>query len=304
MRSFLKRLPVPIGCVALGFAGLGTLLAPYHPCFLIIFLALSMLIQAFVLFKLLAFGGVLSPYADDISLSTLSGTSMAMMLSSAALHTVFRWEWPVWQWAAGLALHCLIILFFSVKLVRERNSGLCVRGSWLLVYVGIAAAAISGPSFSFGCFVRLILIPSGCAVVVLLPLVYMHDSRLPEAQKPLFCITAAPVSIWLSGCLCSVPSMEGRTILLLLILSQLFYVPAFLRFIRCREQRFTPAFAAFTFPFVICASTLGQSAEALSAAGWLRPLFYFEVAAALILCCFATLKYARFLFSVQKDPSS
>ncbi|MBO4318096.1 MAG: hypothetical protein J5855_07465 [Mailhella sp.] len=302
--SFLEKLPVPAGCIGLGFAGLATLFARIHPIFMIIFLVLSLLIQALVLLKLLMIKGILSPHTDDISLSTLSGTSMAMMLSAAPLHTVFHWSCAVCLWVAGLALHCLIVMLFSIKLFGKRTEKHCVRGSWLLVYVGLAAAAISAPAFSLENAGRILLIPSGLAAVLLLPLVYRDDRLLPGSQKPLFCITAAPASIWLAGFLGSVRCPAENLIIILLIFSQLLYIPALIRFIRCCRSPFSPAFAAFTFPFVISAAALGQSAEKLALSERIMPLFWFEMVVALVLCCFTAWKYACFLCSGQKRAGS
>ena len=301
MRMFINRLPIPVGCVALGFTGLATLFAPIHHGLLYIFLFLSLLLLLPVLLKLIMVRGFLSVNTDDISLSTLSGASMTMMLSSVPLHTVFGWRWPIWFWAAGVALHLLVLVLFSVKLFRSRNKELNVRGCWLLVYVGIAAASISAPAFSLNEIGRFFLCLSALGAIVLLPLVYHGDRNLPGPQKPFFCISTAPVSIWLVALLSVYPDANKTLVAVLLILSQLLYIPALARFARLRGQAFSPAFASFTFPFVISATAFRKAAAVLVLPEWLKLFQTAEMFVALALCCFVLWKYLCFLFPGQKD---
>ena len=147
-RSFLNRLPIPAGCVALGLTGLGTLLGAFFSPFLFLFGIPSAAIQLFVLLKLFLPGQIRKVLEDPITLGTLAGTSMAMMLTAAPMRSALHLSGAAVLWAAGLLLHLAIMIVFSAKLLRDRPNRTAVRGSWLLVYVGIAAAAISAPAFS------------------------------------------------------------------------------------------------------------------------------------------------------------
>ena len=302
IRNFLNRLPIPAGCVALGLIGLGTLLSSYSRLFLFFFGGLSFVIQICVLLKLAMPDGLRHLTADLISLSTFAGTSMAMMLTAVPMRAVLQLRFAVVYWAVGLFLHLALMGVFSVKILRERVRSEDVRGSWLLVYVGIAAAAISAPAFSAESVGRVLLIPAALGTVILLPLVWRADrlTRIPKAQRPLFCITAAPVSIWLVGYLSSEPQPSKILVLILLILAQLLYIPALLRFLRSFRDPFAPSFAAFTFPFVIAATACKKAAAFLMIAGPVRILILLETASALVLCCFVVWKYCCFLFAKAK----
>ena len=302
IRNYWNRLPIPSGCVALGLIGLGTLLGAYSRLFLFLLGAPSLVIQIGVLLKLPGRGGLKRLYADRISLSTFAGTSMAMMQTAAPLRTVLHLRIAALYWGAGLLLHLVLMVAFSVKLLRERTALADVRGSWLLVYVGIAAAAISAPAFSGVIVGRILLIPAALGAVVLLPLIYRADRHDPilQAQRPLFCITAAPISIWLVGYLSSAQRPSESLVLVLLILSQLLYLPALLRFFQTFRGLFAPSFAAFSFPFVIVATACKKAAAFLTFTAPMRLLIQVEIASALVFCAFTVWKYCRFLSAGEK----
>ena len=301
-RGFLNRLPIPAGCVALGLTGLGTLLGAFFSPLLFLFGIPSATIQLFVLLKLFLPGQIGKVLEDPITLSTLAGTSMAMMLTAAPMRSALHLSGAAVLWAAGLLLHLAIMIVFSAKLLRDRPNRTAVRGSWLLVYVGIAAAAISAPAFSAQVIGRILLVPAGLGMLVLLPLIYRAErtAQIPENQQPLFCITAAPASIWLVGYLSSASHPFGNLVLILLILSQLLYVPALIRFFRTFRNSFAPSFAAFTFPFVITATALKRVAGFLGFSGSVQILITLEILVALAFCILTVWKYCRFLFSAEK----
>ena len=301
-RSFLNRLPIPAGCVALGLIGLGTLLGAYSRLFLFLLGVPSFAIQLCVLLKLLKPGDLKQLYADLITLSTFAGTSMAMMLTAVPMRTVLQLRFAVVYWAAGLLIHLALMVCFSRKLLREHPKSAAVRGSWLLVYVGIAAAAISAPAFSAEIVGRVLLVPAALGTLILLPLIFRAErlAPVPHGQRPLFCITAAPVSIWLVGYLSSAPRPSEALVLVLFILAELLYVPALIRFFRSFRGPFAPSFAAFTFPFVIAATACKRAAAFLAVTASLRFLIQLEIASALIFCAFTVWKYYRFLSAREK----
>lgn len=300
MTAFLRRLPVPAGCLALGLISLGTLLERFSTLFFYTLAALSILLQLAVLLKLFLPGTLRVVFSDTVALSTLAGTSMALMLTAAQLKKALAFPGALWLWYFGLFLHLLIILLFSCRLFQERAGLSAVRGSWLLVYVGIAAAAISAPAFGREKIGLFLLLPAAIGAVILLPLIYRADlqpGNIPPVQKPLFCITAAPVSIWLVGFLSVSASPAGLFVLVLLCLAQLLYVPALIRCLRCLRSPFSPAFASFTFPFVISASALKQASAFLQVPFWTGALLTAECIVALLLCLYVLLLYLRHLFA-------
>ena len=82
MKALLTRLPVPVGCVALGLIGLAALLCGYSPLFLWIFGLCSILLQLLLVLKCCLPGQLRTVCGDCMTLSTLAGYSMALMLTS------------------------------------------------------------------------------------------------------------------------------------------------------------------------------------------------------------------------------
>ena len=298
MKVLLTRLPVPVGCVALGLIGLAVLLSGYSTLFLWIFGLCSILLQLLLVLKCCLPGQLRTACGDCVTLSTLAGYSMALMLTSVQLKTFLPYAAAFVLWRCGLLLHLIIIVLFSRKLLRERPSAFAARGSWLLVYVGIAAASISASAFGANAIGRILLIPAALGALILVPLILraeLKSSDIPVAQKPLFCIIAAPVSIWICGYFGSVPECSRTLVAVLLPLSQLFYLLGLWCLIKTCRQPFSPAFAAFTFPFVISATALKKSCVFLGCSGAFRVLIPLEILIALAGCLFAFFGYFRFL---------
>lgn len=299
MKALLTRLPVPVGCVALGLIGLATLLGGTSSLFLWLFGLCSILLQLLLFLKLCLPGQFRAACSDCVTLSTLAGYSMALMLTAAQLKPFFPYAAAFTLWCCGLLLHLIILILFSRKLLRERPSLFAARGSWLLVYVGIAAASISAPAFAAEMIGRILLIPAALGALILVPMILRAElcGGIPAGQKPLFCIIAAPVSIWICGYFSSAPACSKALVSVLLPLSQLFYVLALWRLVKTFRQPFSPAFAAFTFPFVISATALKKSCAFLGCAGALRLLILLEVLIAAAGCLFALAGYLRFLLA-------
>ena len=297
MKALLTHLPVPVGCVALGLIGLAGLLGGYSPLFLWVFGLCSILFQLLLVLKLCLPGQLRTACSDFVTLSTLAGYSMALMLTAAQLKPFLPCAVAFVLWCCGLLLHVMIIALFSRKLLRDRPPMFTARGSWLLVYVGIAAASISAPSFGMNAIGRILLNPAALGALILVPLILRAELKggIPAGQRPLFCIIAAPVSIWICGYFGSVPECSKTLISVLLPLSQLFYLLALRRFIKTCRQPFSPAFAAFTFPFVISATALKKSCAFLGCGETFRALILLEIVIALAGCLYVLVGYLRFL---------
>ena len=296
LTAFLRRLPIPAGCVALGLIGLGTLLRPYGLSWLLLFGGLAALLLLLVIAKLCLPGEAKKACGDLTGLSLLAGSSMALMLLAAQGKTALALPGAGLLWGLGLLAHLLLLAAFSRAPIKSRPGLHAVRGCWLLVYVGIAAAAISAPAFSMQTLGRILLIPAALGALVLLPLVYAADRNaadMPPAQRPLFCISAAPVSIWLVGWLSVTASPPKALTAVLTILSVLLYVPALLRCGKGLRGPFYPSYAAYTFPFIISATALKRGFAVLGLGGLWQLLPGLETAVAAALCCWVLLRYAR-----------
>ena len=303
MVVFLRRLPVSAGCAGLGFVGLASLTKPLGTAFPYLFGCPAALILSLVFLKLCLPGQLRAVCGDFTSLSLLAGTAMGFTLLSAQMKTLLGLGWAVFLWAGALLVHIAVFIGFSLKLVTEKPGSRAVRGSWLLVYAGLAAGAISAPAFGAQAVGRLLLVPAGFGALLLLPAVYRADrcpGNIPAPQRPLFCITAAPVSIWLAGWLSVSPAPSPLLTAALVLLAQVLYLPALLRCLNTVRGMFSPAFAAFTFPFVISASALSLALRALGLGGIWRVLLWAESLLAVFLCCFVLFCFVKEL--LPKKP--
>ena len=304
MRAFLERLPLPAGCVSLGMIGLGMLLRPYGKAFLCLFGLAALILLLLVWAKLCIPEEREKAFHDLVMLGLVAGSAMSCMMLSAQAKAEFGIGWAVFPWYFGVLLHLFVIGVFSIKLVKEHPAAKTVRGAWLLVYVGIAAAAITAPAFSAELIGRILLVPAAAGAVILLPLVYKAqrlNPEMPEGQQPLFCISAAPVSIWLAGYLRSSISASKTEALILALFALVFYIPALLHCLKYIKGRFYPSFAAFTFPFVINASALKQTSALLEPSGFTAVLFNVLITAetviAALLCVYVLYRYIKLMCS-------
>ncbi|MBP5744283.1 MAG: hypothetical protein J6W44_05210, partial [Oscillospiraceae bacterium] len=102
MKALLTRLPVPVGCVALGLIGLATLLGGTSSLFLWLFGLCSILLQLLLFLKLCLPGQFRAACSDCVTLSTRAGYSMALMLTAAQLKPFFSYAIAFALWCCGL----------------------------------------------------------------------------------------------------------------------------------------------------------------------------------------------------------
>ena len=299
-KRVLFALPFPVSGVMLAAASLGILLMqffgsvlnlPYAGLVLqSVCGAVSAVIWVMLVLKaVFFFPQVKSAFCDSILASVAGTFPMATMALSVYLVDIIG-EWAVYLWYAGVVLHAVLIVFFSVRFLREPKLSQ-VFPSWLVVYVGIVLASITAPYFN--------QIPVGqicfwfglAALLPLLPALLIRCTQIPipEPAKPLVCIFAAPISIILAGYVQSFSSnayvvsalLVAETIVLILVLLQL---PKLLRL------SFYPSYAAFTFPFVVTATAYLFGTESLVEAGLISAGWY-AVPCMVLLLAFGLVLY-------------
>jgi len=163
-------------------------------------------------------------------------------------------------WITGIILHITLVLFFTLKYVKNFNIKQ-VFPSWFIVYVGVAVAAVTGKAFNqtvgvycfwFAFICYLILLFVVCKRVFIV-------KEIPEPATPLTIIFAAPASLCLAGYLNVMDSKNLGLFWLLLLLSQGFYLFALVKLVGLLKLKFYPSYTAYTFPLVISALALKLS---------------------------------------------
>lgn len=313
MKNNLTFLPIPMGCVALGFAGLGLLFQKQNIGVTLLFGAVSVccLILLFLKFILLpdTYKMVIK---NPIDLSTLCGSFMAMMLLSIyAANFLHLRNLAIGLWAVGVLGHLVsIVIFFLYYVLHFSLSD--VQGSWYIVFVGIAASAI--PSTVLG--VKMWTFPLFLfALVCIVPITILLAFRwiyLPAAlpQRPLLCIIAAPASLCIAGYVQAGFGSSVKLLTVLYITAIIFYGIALCNLIKIMWEHYTymPSHAAFTFPFVISATAsnliagLEYMPERIRSLA--RVIFHVQKWIAVILCCFVLWEYVKNIFLLSLTPKN
>lgn len=311
-KKVLSALPLPVSGVMLAIASLGILLMQFFGSVLnmpyagfvlqFIFGTVSAVLWVMLILKAVLFPAQIKSALRDPILASVAGTfPMATMALSVYLAEIFG-EAAVCLWYAGVVLHAVLIVFFSIRFLKEPKLSQ-VFPSWLVVYVGIVLASITAPYFNQIQIGQICFWFGAAALVPLLPALLIRCTQIPilEPAKPLVCIFAAPISIILAGYVQSFSSNGGivsvlllaETVVLILVLLQL---PKLLRL------PFYPSYAAFTFPFVVTATAYFFGIMSLVEAGFISagwyvvPLVIILLAAVLVVYVFV--RYVQALCKV------
>lgn len=308
MKHLLLRIPLPLSGVALGTAALGSLLQNYSAIIPPFCGALATVLLSLVFLKYLCFPAAFRKDMNDPVLAGVSGTfTMALMILSTYLEP-FGSNAALGVWLAAIFLHGVLIVYYTLKFVR--NAGLQnVFANYYIVYVGIAAAAVSSPvsgqpeisaaAFWIGFVAFLILI-------IPITVRYVRLPEVPDPAKPLICIYAAPASLCLTAYLETITPVSLEFLIGLYIVACLLYLFALQKAISYRSLPFYPSYAAFTFPFVIAATASAQVTSYLETfTGHALPLMegvvLTQTGIAAVLVVYVLLRYLQFF--LKRTPA-
>ena len=260
-----------------------------------IFGAVSAVLWVMLILKAVLFPAQIRSALHDPILASVAGTfPMATMALSVYLAEIVG-DSAVFLWYAGVVLHAVLIVFFSIRFLKEPKLSQ-VFPSWLVVYVGIVLASITAPYFN-QIFVGQICFWFGFAALVpLLPALLIRCTQIPipEPAKPLICIFAAPISIILAGYVQSF-SLNGGIVSALLLAET--FVLSLLQLPKLLMLPFYPSYAAFTFPFVVTATAYFFGVQSLVEAGFISAGWYVVPAVvilfAAVLVVYVFVRYVR-----------
>lgn len=297
MRQLIERVPIPLAGVMLAFAALGNFMKKTTVPGWFIPELISVLLLILLLLKLAMFPRMVE---NDMRFGAVAGASGAFSMGLMYLGACaggFSHAAGAVIWYAGLLIHVLLIVYFTVRFVLHFRMEQ-VYTTWFLVYVGIAAASQAAASFGLAAAGQWIVWYGLAATLVLMVLITVRYRRIPSERplRPLLSIYAAPVSLCLAGYLAAFPDKSRTPVLVLIILAQVFYVYGLIQALCMIAGPFSPAFSGFTFPFVSTAAVTYSSAVFLgteSMAG--RILFPTAVAENLIGAAFLLAVFVRYL---------
>lgn len=300
----IKKIPLPITGVALGFAALGNLLQSYSEGVRLCCGVISAVLLILYLVKMIRYpDSFREDMQNPIMASVFCTSTMALMLLAGYLKPYIGVVADV-IWYAAIVLHVVLMLYFTAKFILKLQMKK-VFASYFIVYVGIVVASVSAPAFGatglgtgifwFGFAALLVLL----VLLVLVTYRYAKFREIPPPVQPLFCIYTAPTSLCLAGYIQSVQNKSIAMIAFLAILATVLYLVVLVKLPKYLKMPFFPSYAAFTFPFVISAIAMKQTMACLANMGspmpWLNVVVIVETVIAVALCVYALVRYILFV---------
>lgn len=307
MKDSIKRIPISLCGVMLGLAALGNLLQSYSEGVRYICGIVSGLLLILILLKLILFPALIKEDMRSPIMASVSGTfPMALMLLSIYAKP-FIGQAAYYIWLFAIAMHIVLIIYFTVNFIVDLQMPQ-VFASYYIVYVGIAAAAVTAPAYNKPYIGNTAFLFGFISMIILLILItarYARYQEIPDPVKPLICIYAAPANLCIAGYIQSSIPKSYELLLILYILASVLYVFALIKAIRYFKLPFFPSYASFTFPFVISAIASKQTMTSL--AGMEHPIPSLKlvvIAETIIAAVFVLYTLVRFLLFIFAKPHS
>lgn len=306
MKRFLKNIPMPVTGLMLSFAALGNLIQSYGNSYRNILGIVATFIFVLVTIKILSdFSNLLEILANPLGASVFTTYTMSIMLLATYVKP-YSAGIALGIWGLGIVLHIVLILYFTMKFVKNFNI-MQVFPSWFIVYVGIAVASVTGKAFYAG-IGQWAFIFAFISYLILIPVVVKRVffvKQMPEPTLPTLIIFAAPGSLCLAGYLNSFDHKNMILFGFLLVLSQAIYLFAIIKLTGLLRLKFYPTYSGFTFPLVISAIALKGSNVFLHSQGYswrlLSGLVKIEEVIAVCIVFYVFIRYVGHMVKVSRS---
>ena len=296
--NLIERLPIPLTGIILATLSLGNLLQDVHPYLRYLFASIGIVILILMLLKVVLYPkSIKDDFKNPVAVSSSGTFSMSLMILSTYL-IPFTSGFAFAIWIIGIALHILLVIYFTYHFIIRKFDISTVYPSYWIVYVGITMASITAQfhgiydeGFIFF-VIGFIGMLSSTPIVLYREFIY---KKIPDANKPLTCIFTALFSILIVGYVNSAPNISNEFLIGLYAVACIFYIFAFCKFITFRNLDFYPSFAAFTFPFVISALATKGVQSTIGPHFGLNIILTIETAIAVAFVVYVLVRYAIFL---------
>jgi len=301
--NLIKLIPIPISGLILALLSLGNLIQDISPTFRYLFCLIGVIFIALLVLKVILYpDSVRNDLSNPVILSSSGTFSMALMILSTYL-TGFMPSFAYTIWIIGLALHILLMIYFTYRfIIRDFNINTYYPSYWI-VFVGITMGAITAHvhglkelGFIFFCI-------GFISMLITLPLMiyrYIKHNDIPDMNKPLICIYTALFSILIVGYINSTSFVSIEFLEVIYIIAFIAYLFSLYKFIEYRHLDFYPSFSAFTFPFVISAIATKQTSAILKIS-LLNNISTIETAIAILLVVYILIRYLIFFKNSKKE---
>lgn len=303
----IKKIPIPLAGVMLGFAALGNLLQSYSESVRLLCGFVSTILGILLICKLVLYPLIIKEDMKNPIMASVAGTfSMALMLLATYIKPYIGAS-SIYIWYFAIVLHITLIIYFTIKFIFKFDIKK-VFTSYYIVYVGIAVASVTAPAFekiNIGTITFWFGFISCLILLVLVTYRYTKFKEIPQPAQPLFCIYAAPVSLCLAGYIQSINPKSLFMIGFLAILSLMIYIIVLCQLPKYLKMKFFPSYASFTFPLVISAIGMKMTMTCLSNMGYniefLKYIVLLQTVIATILVIYTLIRFIMFITSVEKE---
>ena len=294
----IEKIPIPICGIILALFSLGNLLNDMHPYLKVICGVIGIIFLILILAKLVLYPENIKEDFKNPVIASNSGTfSMSLMILSTYLIT-FMPKIAYGVWILGVALHILLIIYFTYHFIIRNFDITTVYPSYWIVYIGITMGAITAHAHNLDEIGFIFFIIGFISMIITLPLViyrYIKYKDIPDANKPLICIFTAVLSILIVGYLNSYNSTSMQFLIVMYAFACVFYIFALIKFVEYRNLKFYPSFAAFTFPFVISALATKGVLSKISSNTILNGILSIQTVIATTIVFYIIIRYVIFL---------
>ena len=305
----IKKLPLPIAGVMLGFAALGNLLQSYSESIRLVCGIISLILGLLLIFKAILYPSIMKEDMQNPIMAGVSATfPMAIMLLSTYIEPLIGQN-AIFIWYFGILLHIILIAYFTIKFIFNFDIKK-VFTPYFIVYVGLAVSSVSAPIFEKTTIGTLSFWFAFIMCMILLIIVtyrYTKYKEIPNPAKPLFCIYAAPVSLCLAGYIQSVQTKSLLMMGFLAVLSFIIYIMVILKLPEYLKMQFFPSYSAFTFPFVISAIAMKMTTAYLTKLGYnivlLKYIVLLQTIIATLLVIYTLYRFILFLIPERENNS-
>ena len=294
----IEKIPIPICGLILAFLSLGNLLNDTHPLLKVICGIIGIVLLILILSKLVLYPKKIKEDFKNPIIASNSGTfSMSLMILSTYI-SPFMPIIAYGIWILGVALHILLIVYFTYHFIIRNFNISTVYPSYWIVFVGITMGAITAHAHNLDEIGFIFFLVGFIGMIFTFPLViyrYINYKDIPNANKPLICIFTAVLSILIVGYLNSYNDTSIEFLMIMYIFACIFYIFALTKLIEYRNLEFYPSFAAFTFPFVISGLATKGVISKIGPNIILNSVLSIETVIATAIVLYVLIRYMKFL---------
>ena len=294
----IEKIPIPICGLILAFLSLGNLLNDTHPLLKVICGIIGIVLLILILSKLVLYPKKIKEDFKNPIIASNSGTfSMSLMILSTYI-SPFMPIIAYGIWILGVALHILLIVYFTYHFIIRNFNISTVYPSYWIVFVGITMGAITAHAHNLDEIGFIFFLVGFIGMIFTFPLViyrYINYKDIPNANKPLIYIFTAILSILIVGYLNSYNDISIEFLMIMYIFACIFYIFALTKLIEYRNLDFYPSFAAFTFPFVISGLATKGVISKIGSSIILNSVLSIETVIATAIVLYVLIRYMKFL---------